>query len=577
MSSYYKFTISDPANILMYEWDDGVWQQETLSLNETLTLNADNSISLAKNTGTYIKVEVFKLTPDATDAADVYYQSNEYYTQLDGTLIGSEPEDDEIDDGIEDDQDGDGSDDDMLDGSDDDDLEHGGSGDDSIDGGLGDDDLFGDEGDDSLDGGDGDDILRGGIGFDVLSGGVGDDDLYGEDDDDVLEGASGADLLDGGLGDDDLAGGEGNDTLVGQSGDDYLEGNDGVDNLNGGAGNDELYAGSGNDYVDAGLGDDLIVGGDGAGDDIYVGGVGSDTVKYSSAAAAISVNLTLGTAKSTSADAGIGSDKLLTVENVIGGDYNDTLTGGGTANKLEGGNGDDVISGMAGADTLLGNAGNDNLNGGKDGDTLIGGAGNDLYVLDHINDTASEITGEGTDSVQSSVSVSGLMSDDVSMAYIGGFVENITLTGTAALKATGNALDNNITGNNGANLLKGGDGADILMGGLGKDTLFGNAGADVFKYAQIADSKAGASYRDVISDFAAGDKIDLSGIDAKAGFGANDSFTFLGATAPTTANCNGAVWFKAGILYASNDADVAAEFEIALTGVSSISAGDLIL
>ena len=59
-------------------------------------------------------------------------------------------------------------------------------------------------------------------------------------------------------------------------------------------------------------------------------------------------------------------------------------------------------------------------------------------------------------------------------------IENITLTGTSAIDATGNALANLLTGNSAANVLNGGDGNDTLIGGLGNDTLTGGAGADTF-------------------------------------------------------------------------------------------------
>jgi len=192
MSSRYKFDFNTtPAS--MYEWDDGVWEQERLSLNETLTLNLDGSVTLLKTYTNYNKVKIFALTTDVTDDASLFYQFSETYTLPDGTPIasdtdedGDEEEDESDDDGIEDDHDGDGSDDDEIDGTDDDDIEHGGAGDDSVDGGAGDDEIYGDEGDDDLNGSDGDDVLVGGVGFDVLSGGTGDDDLDGNDDDDLL-------------------------------------------------------------------------------------------------------------------------------------------------------------------------------------------------------------------------------------------------------------------------------------------------------------------------------------------------------------------------------------------------------
>ncbi len=174
-----------------------------------------------------------------------------------------------------------------------------------------------------------------------------DDHWSGTDDDDVYYGAAGNDTLIGGRGDDDLSGGSGNDTL------------------SGGIGDDILYAASGNDTVDGGAGDDLIVGGDGAGNDVYKGGAGVDTVKYTSATAGITVNLAsnVGTADSTNKKikdaAGIGSDKLYDIENIIAGNFDDMLTGSALANNINAHAGNDTINGGLGKDLLTGGAGND--------------------------------------------------------------------------------------------------------------------------------------------------------------------------------------------------------------------------
>ncbi len=112
------------------------------------------------------------------------------------------------------------------------------------------------------------------------------------------------------------------------------------------------------------------------------------------------------------------------------------------------------------------------LNGGAGADILIGGEGNDTYVVDNPGDVVDEGTGSGTDLVQAAASFD--------LSAVLGDVENLTLTGTAAVNGTGNGLANTIIGNTGANIIEGKGGADILDGGAGLDTVsYASSGAGV--------------------------------------------------------------------------------------------------
>jgi Ca2+-binding RTX toxin-like protein len=239
----------------------------------------------------------------------------------------------------------------------------------------------------------------------------------------------------GGSGDDTVTGGIGADELYGFDGNDTLNGHDGNDYLDGGQGADLMYGGTGDDtYVVGNIGDQVV----------EQLGEGTDTV-YSSIAFLLSPN----------------------VENL-------NLTGSanidGTGNALN--------------NWLSGNAGSNVLDGREGADTMAGGPGDDFYFVDAVGDIAGEFPGEGIDTVRSSVSF-GLVPE----------VENLLLTGDAAITGTGNDSSNYIQGNSAANILSGRIGADILAGGAGYDTFL--------------DTNSGHN-GDTISDFVRGDRIVFS-------------------------------------------------------------------
>ncbi|MFN6560278.1 MAG: matrixin family metalloprotease [Nostoc sp. ChiSLP01] len=204
------------------------------------------------------------------------------------------------------------------------------------------------------------------------------------------------------------------------------------------------------------------------------------------------------------------------IENAIGGNFNDTLTGNQYNNYLSGESGNDVIDGKAGNDsilggagndTLYGGAGNDTLNGGSGNNSLYGGTGNDRYIFTSDNYiTITEYANEGTDTVESAYSF------NLGAAYL----ENLILTGTSAINATGNTLNNTITGNGGNNQLNGDTGNDTLNGGGGNDTLTGGTGND---------SLIGGTGNDIL--------VGSAGSDTLTGGTGTDRFTFNSRTEGT--------------------------------------------
>lgn len=288
--------------------------------------------------------------------------------------------------------------------------------------------MFGYAGDDSLDSGDGDDILDGGTGIDTLIGGVGND-TYIVD--------NSADIVTENVG-------EGTD-LVQSSASYILLAN--VENLTltgaldiNGTGNvlaNIITGNAGNNVINGGAGIDIMLGG--AGDDIYVVDNAADLVtEY----------------------ANEGSDLVQSSVTYALASNIENLTLTGTAATKGTGN--------SAANTLTGNSGNNVLDGGSGIDLMIGGAGNDTYVVDNTADVVNEAASAGTDLVQSSASYT-----------LATNVENLTLTGTAAINGTGNAQANILTGNNGNNILDGGTGVDTLIGGMGDDTYVIDTASDI--------------------------------------------------------------------------------------------------
>ncbi len=366
------------------------------------TLNGGGGTDLADYRNTNGAVQASLLTNTATGAA-----GNDVFTSIEG-LRGSEFGD-------------------RLEGD---------AGNNRLEGMGGNDTLLGGAGSDTLIGGAGDDVLNGGAqairtdtsdfsnGYDVASyeaatsgmmislgrdgtagratgGGLGSDTLIdielilGSAFDDVISGTDRAvnEIIRGGAGNDTLLGGSGLGTDLGNNVVDYRNATGSVNvnlalgNATGADGDDVLIgfqsvlASQHNDVIKGNNQNNFLEGG--KGDDTIDGGAGSDMASYASATGAVTVNLVTNTA--TGAD---GSDTLISIEQVRGSAYGDSLTGNELVNVFEARDGNDTVDGAGGNDTLYGGLGNDSLIGGTGDDMLIGGAGNDTLNGGSGQDTA---------------------------------------------------------------------------------------------------------------------------------------------------------------------------------------------
>jgi trimeric autotransporter adhesin len=337
----------------------------------------------------------------------------------------------------------------------------------------GDDTVYAGVGGSFIDGDEGNDFLIGGSAIDQLNGGVGNDLLDGREGADILQGASGNDIMSGGLGSDRMEGGTGNDIYYVESLSDILVENagEGIDTVFAGlsyelAANIENLFATGAEALDL-IGNSLannIVGNDapnrivgGAGADRMEGKRGNDTYFVDSVRDVI-VEV-----------AGGGRDRVVlstvTVYTLptqledLTGNVGGKLTGNSVANH--------ILVPLLG-DLAVPLFTNDTIDGGLGADTMQGGFGNDTYVVENLGDTVIEVLNAGIDTVKSSVTQT-----------LSANVENLILTGSAAISGFGNELQNRITGNNAANSINGGNGFDTLIGGLGADTYFVDTTGDV--------------------------------------------------------------------------------------------------
>jgi Ca2+-binding RTX toxin-like protein len=277
-------------------------------------------------------------------------------------------------------------------------------------------------------------------------------------DDSLFDPPGRSSTLDGGAGNDFVFGGDGNDTLYGDGGDDQLDGGPGADTFVFGRGDGQdtvisVLDGQ-RDVVRLAHGialQDVNVAAEDS--DLVISLVGSTDVLRITGYfnVAPTDRLFVEFADGRTLD-GLAIDRKLA-------EVNDSLYGTSGNDVLDAGRGDDGLFGLEGDDVLVGDAGSDFLDGGLGADLLVGGYGSDQYWNVDAQDTIVEQAEPGFDEVATAMSYT-----------LGANIESLTLLGTGAFSATGNALDNHLAGNDGDNLLDGADGADYMAGGSGNDT-----------------------------------------------------------------------------------------------------------
>jgi Ca2+-binding RTX toxin-like protein len=160
-----------------------------------------------------------------------------------------------------------------------------------------------------------------------------------------------------------------------------MTGNGGRNSLSGADGADVILGGLGNDTLSGGTGNDVLFGEGGA--DILSGGTGTDRASYGTAKAGVIASLTSSTVRGGDAK----GDIFISIEDLSGSNFADTLYGNSVANSLYGVNGND---------TIRANVGNDRLIGGSGADKLYGEGGSDSFIFGALTDSTVALAGRDT-------------------------------------------------------------------------------------------------------------------------------------------------------------------------------------
>lgn len=323
--------------------------------------------------------------------------------------------------------------------------------------------------------------------------------------------------------------------FVGTAGADVFDGSASLTSFSadGGGGADTMLGGPGNDTLSIGGAAAAVAGfaaleeeqpsmtDGGPGNDILRGGDGNDTLSYESASAGSAPGIRI----VLNSDGGVDSGQFDpgTTDagmDVIGGGY-ENVTGSNTDDDITGNASDNTLIGLDGGDTIHGGAGNDRILGGNGIDHLFGDDGDDFIDAGFSGEgvTQTAIGGSGADTlvcsgngaVMYSSSPDAIDVDQTSNVFLGGDAEGDGVTGFSGI--VGSNFDDTIKG---FSDVDGGGGNDQIYAlnqadVVGGRELKGGDGTDTFYFTTFL---ADDDYTITDYDYASGEKIDLSAIDA---------------------------------------------------------------
>ncbi|VVS97178.1 peroxidase family protein [Rhizobium sp. EC-SD404] len=277
------------------------------------------------------------------------------------------------------------------------------------------------------------------------------------------------------------------------------------------------------------------------GEDILVGRAVADTI--------------IGLGGNDKISAGDGEDAI------FGGDGNDIIHAHGNQDEVFGGSGNDQIDAGWGHDTVYGEDGDDILTGAEGSDKLFGGAGDDLFLASVGDEADTYWGGEGIDTIDYAA-----LTEALTINLGNGLNERGSVTTAAGIRDVIYSIENAI----------GGGGNDTITASDAINVLDGGDGSDTFRFLSATSANG-----DTIMNFAPGDRIDISAIDANVSASGKQSFSMASGTTFTAA---GQITFEHvtredgefTIVRGNVDADNAAEFQFGLKGRINLTEDDFI-
>ncbi len=286
-----------------------------------------------------------------------------------------------------------------------------------------------------------------------------------------------------------------NVTMLAGSADDLLVGGPGANSLVGGAGDDTLVSNAG---------DDTLVGGSGSAmfqinpghDPLVIGASGSNTLDFSIASGAITINLGLQSGQQQIVDS---SNDEVTLEakineyigssngnNVTLSDDSELVYATSGNTTITAGSGNDTIVGGSGNDIIYSTTGNTSITAGSGHDTIVGGSGNDIIYSTTGNTSITAgsghdtiVGGSGNDIIYSTTGNTTITAGSGHDTVTGGSGNDIIYSTTGNTSITAGSGHDTITGGSGNDIIYSTTGNTTITAGSGHDTITGGSGNDI--------------------------------------------------------------------------------------------------